>query len=69
MDREAAFRQLCDYWSQVREAQKLPRFAGQRDPALAALNQQLAVINRILRELVPRQAMFARVVMRCSRSS
>jgi len=53
MDREVAFRQLCDYWSQVGQAQKLPRFAGQRGPALAALNQQLTVINRILRELAP----------------
>ncbi len=53
MDREVALRQLCDYWSQVEQAQKLPRFAGQRGPALEALNKQLPVINRILRELAP----------------
>jgi Protein of unknown function (Hypoth_ymh) len=53
MNREEAFRQLCDYWSQASDAQKLPRFTGQRGPVLAELNKRLTAINRILRELAP----------------
>jgi hypothetical protein len=53
MNREEAFRHLCDYWSQASAAQKLPRFAGQRGPVLAVLNEKLVTINQILRELAP----------------
>jgi hypothetical protein len=53
MNREDAFRLLCDYWSQASGAQKLPRFAGQRGPALAELNKKLVTINSILHELAP----------------
>lgn len=38
MNREEAFRLLCDYWSQASGAQKLPRFAGQRGPAPLSVN-------------------------------
>jgi hypothetical protein len=53
MNREDAFRHISDYWSRATSAQKLPRFAGRRGPALEELNKRLITVNRILRELAP----------------
>jgi hypothetical protein len=53
VNREDAFRQLCDYRSQASAAQKLPRFAGQRGPVLVVLDKKLITVNLILRELAP----------------
>lgn len=53
MDREDIARLLGDYTSQATEAQKLPRFAGQREPVRTVLNQKLIAVNKILRELAP----------------
>lgn len=53
MNREQAAASLAAYWSQVIEAEKLPRLTGRRKDALADLNKQLPAINEILRWLAP----------------
>lgn len=53
MDREAAFRQLADYWALANSAQKLPLFSKERRAAAKALNEQVPGINRILRDIAP----------------
>lgn len=53
MDREAAFRCLTDYWTLVNRARQLPTLSKDRRAAVKAANEQLLVVNRVLREIAP----------------
>jgi hypothetical protein len=53
MDREAAFRQLTDYWTLVSRAQKLPMLSGERRATMKVVNERKTAVDLILRSLAP----------------